>query len=315
MPPSHIDISGEEQFIASMHLKYDNLARESGVFVISACGFDSIPNDLGHVVLAQSMEGDVNSVESFLKLIIPPTLGTKINYGTWQSAIHMFHNYGEIEALHQKLSSEKLPESLPKLRSRGLLSYSEEAGAWVYPFVGPDKSIMGRTERARHFLDGERPAQVETYSIAPFGLISGVFMLFAMGFMKLMVSTRFGLGLLENHPRLFTMGAVSKEGPTLETAQNTNFKITLVGKGWKTKAAKHDTDPDREVTVKVSGKNVGYGSTSECMVQAAIMIVKEREKMPKSGGVYTPGYAFADTSLTKRLSENGVPFEVTVKDL
>ena len=72
----------------------------------------------------------------------------------------MFHNYGEIEALHQKLSSEKLPETLPKLRQRGLLSYSEEAGAWVYPFVGPDKSIMGRTERARHLLDGERPAQV-----------------------------------------------------------------------------------------------------------------------------------------------------------
>ena len=51
------------------------------------------------------------------------------------------------------------------------------------------------------------------------------------------------------------------------------------------------------------------------MVQAAIMIVKEREKMPKSGGVYTPGYAFANTSLAKKLSENGVPFEVTVKDL
>ena len=46
-------------------------------------------------------------------------------------------------------------------------------GAWVYPFVGPDKHIMRRTERARHLLDGERPAQVETYSIAPFGLISG----------------------------------------------------------------------------------------------------------------------------------------------
>ena len=77
--------------------------------------------------------------------------------------------------------------------------------------------------------------KIETYSIAPFGLISGVIMLFAMGFMKMMVSTRFGLRLLENHPRLFSMGAVSKEGPSLETAKNTNFKITLVGKGWKTK--------------------------------------------------------------------------------
>ena len=71
----------------------------------------------------------------------------------------------------------------------------------------------------------------------------------------------------------------------------------------------------REVTVKVSGKNLAYGSTSECMVQAAIMIVRESENMPSSGGVLTPGYAFANTSLAKRLTDNGVPFEVTVKDL
>ena len=51
------------------------------------------------------------------------------------------------------------------------------------------------------------------------------------------------------------------------------------------------------------------------MVQAAIMIVRERENMPKSGGVYSPGYAFANTTLSKRLTENEVPFEVTVKDL
>ena len=73
----------------------------------SACGFDSIPNDLGHVVLAQSMEGDVNSVESFIKIILPATLGTKLNYGTWHSAIVMFHNYGEIEELHRKLAEGK----------------------------------------------------------------------------------------------------------------------------------------------------------------------------------------------------------------
>ena len=156
---------------------------------------------------------------------------------------------------------------------------------------------------------------MEVYSIAPFGIISGLVMLLIMGIMKLFVSTRCGLRLLENHPKLFTLGTVSRDGPSLETAQNTNFEITLVGKGWKTKADKHESAPDRKVVVTVSGKNIAYGSTAECMVQAAIMIVKERERMPKSGGAYTPGYAFANTSLAKRLTENGVPFEATVKDL
>ena len=31
---SHIDISGEEQFIASMHLKYDDRAKEKDCYVI-----------------------------------------------------------------------------------------------------------------------------------------------------------------------------------------------------------------------------------------------------------------------------------------
>ena len=31
------------------------------------------------------------------KVIIPMNLGPKINYGTWHSAINMFHNSGEIE--------------------------------------------------------------------------------------------------------------------------------------------------------------------------------------------------------------------------
>ena len=49
-----------------------------------------------------------------MKVIIPPTLGPKLNYGTWHSAIHMFHNYGEIEEsewlshnLDSKLSAAK----------------------------------------------------------------------------------------------------------------------------------------------------------------------------------------------------------------
>ena len=39
----HVDVSGEPQYIDRMQLKYNEKAREKGVYVISACGFDSIP--------------------------------------------------------------------------------------------------------------------------------------------------------------------------------------------------------------------------------------------------------------------------------
>ena len=39
------------------------------------------------------------------------------------------------------------------------------------------------------------------------------------------------------------------------------------------------------------------------------------DKMPNAGGVYTPGYAFADTSLAERLTEKGVTFSTVVQEI
>lgn len=38
-----------------------------GVYVISACGLDSIPADLGVIFVQQNFTGTLNSVETFLK--------------------------------------------------------------------------------------------------------------------------------------------------------------------------------------------------------------------------------------------------------
>ena len=45
------------------------------------------------------------------------------------------------------------------------------------------------------------------------------------------------------------------------------------------------------------------------------MIVKEMDKLPNAGGVYTPGYAFSETSLTERLTERGVTFSSVVQEI
>ena len=37
--------------------------------------------------------------------------------------------------------------------------------------------------------------------------------------------------------------------------------------------------------------------------------------MPNAGGVYTPGYAFAETTLTDRLTEKGVTFSTITQKL
>lgn len=53
----HVDVSGEPQYMETMQLKYHKDAQEKGVYVVSACGFDSIPTDMGVVFLQEKFEG------------------------------------------------------------------------------------------------------------------------------------------------------------------------------------------------------------------------------------------------------------------
>ena len=54
----------------------------------------------------------------------------------------------------------------------------------------------------------------------------------------------------------------------------------------------------------VAGKNIGYGATCELVVQAAVVLLTETERIPGPGGVLTPGFAFADTSLVQRYNRH-----------
>ena len=45
------------QFIESMEQKYHEQAEEAGVFVVSACGFDSIPLDVGMRFTEENFSG------------------------------------------------------------------------------------------------------------------------------------------------------------------------------------------------------------------------------------------------------------------
>ncbi|KAG9462262.1 hypothetical protein GDO78_014501, partial [Eleutherodactylus coqui] len=53
-----VDISGEAQYLESMHLKYNDQAADNGVYIVGSCGFDSIPADLGILFTRNSMQGD-----------------------------------------------------------------------------------------------------------------------------------------------------------------------------------------------------------------------------------------------------------------
>lgn len=63
----HVDLSGEPYYMELMQLKYNDLAHEKGVYIVSACGFDSIPADIGVKFFEDKFDGEVHSIETYLK--------------------------------------------------------------------------------------------------------------------------------------------------------------------------------------------------------------------------------------------------------
>lgn len=100
-----------------MQLEYNALAQEKGVYIISACGFDSIPADMGTVFFERHFDGEVNSLETYLSTWVEGGNkgGASIHYGTWESAVYGLAHQNELRGLREKLYKEKLPTFEPRM--------------------------------------------------------------------------------------------------------------------------------------------------------------------------------------------------------
>jgi short subunit dehydrogenase-like uncharacterized protein len=310
----HVDISGEPQFLERMQLDYNTPAQEKKVYVVGACGFDSIPADMGTVFLEEKFQGQVNSVETYLKL--KASKGFHGHFATWQSAIYGFACAKELKPLRKKLFPERLPELRPRLRFRGTVHENPIVGSWCLPFPGSDRSVVMRSQR--YFLEKEkkRPVQMTAYVECP-SFFGAMIMIVSAAVFGILASFKFGRSLLENYPKIFSFGVFDHDGPSKEEMAETSFTLTLAGRGWDDKLAEptdvYKEDPNKELIVRVSGPEPGYVATPLFMVACALVVIREAEKMPSEGGVYAPGAAFAKTTLIERLTKRGILFETGLK--
>ncbi|KAK6182531.1 hypothetical protein SNE40_010193 [Patella caerulea] len=306
---SHIDISGEPQFLEKVQLLYHAKAKEAGVYVVGSCGFDSVPADMGTVYTKNNFPGDLNSIEAFLDLQTGSD-GITLNTGTFESAVYGFAAQSELPALRKSLFPSPLPKSNHRLPKRSVFK-SEEVDKWCVPFPGSDRSVVNRTQRYNYDVNKERPVQFVPYFCRP-GLISTILMI--------IFATVFGLlakiapSLLLKFPTFFSGGAFSPSGATKKQMEETSFTMTFYGKGYEKKIpdvdVQHEEAPTKTIVTRVAGPEPGYVATPICMVQSALVLIKERSKLPPGGGVYTPGAAFQNTSLIERLDKHNVKFTV-----
>ncbi|NEA52538.1 saccharopine dehydrogenase NADP-binding domain-containing protein, partial [Streptomyces sp. SID10815] len=63
-----VDLTGEPEFVDLVYVRHDARARETGARLVHACGFDSVPHDLGvYFTVGQLPEGVPLSVDGFVR--------------------------------------------------------------------------------------------------------------------------------------------------------------------------------------------------------------------------------------------------------
>ncbi|XP_071834619.1 saccharopine dehydrogenase-like oxidoreductase isoform X1 [Apostichopus japonicus] len=304
----HIDISGEIQFLEKLQLDYHETAKKAGVYIVEACGFDSIPSDLGVLFVKKQFPGILNSVEGYQASHHGPE-GTTLNFGTLNSAVHVVANRNEIKEIRERFHYAPLPECKPKLKPRGPLFYSDICGGWCIPLNSTDASVVNRSQRYLYETKKERPVQYrQSYTRRSFlSLMSFIFVMINIGILSIF---RCGRKLLSKYPKMFTFGVFSHEGPTEAQMATTSFTFTFRGRGFSSKSVEKSGKEDMAIITQVCGPEMAYVTTPIGMIQAGLTILKETSYLPDRGGVYTPAAAFHRTSLIDRCHKHGIKFSV-----
>jgi len=281
----YVDITGEPDFVDGLLDRHHAAALARGVRIVSCCGFDSIPHDLGALFTVEQLPRDAPiTVEGFVR-----AKGT-FSGGTWQSAIGAMGNLrGRPKRPREQASSGRKVRGIkPRIHHEGRL------GAWACPMPTIDPQIVLRSALALDiygpdFRYGHYVQIRSALSLA--GLVAGVGAVVA-------------LAQIPPARALLRKVRGSGEGPSAEERAKGSFKVTF-----------HGSSGDHRVVTRVSGGDPGYTETAKMVAESALCLALDGEKLsPRSsqGGVLTPAEAMGDV-LIERLQKAGIRFEVLEK--
>ncbi|MER6912139.1 saccharopine dehydrogenase NADP-binding domain-containing protein [Streptomyces sp. NPDC000594] len=281
----YLDLTGENEFVDLVYVHHEARARETGARLVHACGFDSVPGDLGvYFTVQQLPEGVPLSVDGFVS-----ASGT-FSGGTFASALNaMSRGRQTLRAAHQRRLHEPRVVGRRARSPIGGPRYSAETDAWALPLPLLDGRIITRSARSlprygpdfryRHY------AAVKTLPMAVGGLAA--------------VTALVGLAQLPAARRWFLSRLRPGEGPDAGRRAKSWFSVRFVGEGG-----------GRAVYTEVTGGDPGYDETAKIFAESALCLAFD--ELPPASGQVTPAAAMGDALLT-RLQKAGIRFRVAAR--
>ncbi|MET9086519.1 saccharopine dehydrogenase NADP-binding domain-containing protein [Streptomyces sp. NPDC004237] len=278
----YLDLCGEPEFVDLMYVRHDARARETGARLVHACGFDSVPHDLGaYFTVRQLPEGVPLTVDGFV------TADATFSGGTFASALDQFARPRQMVAAARDRARHE-----PRLVGRraaaptGVPRFASEVGSWALPLPTIDAQIVRRSAKA---LDRYGPdfryrhyAAVKHLPVALGGLaaVGAVAAAAQVAPARRWLSDRLKPG----------------DGPSAEKRARSWFTVRFVGEGG-----------GRRVFTEVSGGDPGYGETAKMFAEGALSLALD--DLPPTAGQVTTAQAMGD-ALTERLRAAGIGFRV-----
>jgi short subunit dehydrogenase-like uncharacterized protein len=283
----YLDLCGEPIWMRQMIDKYEAAAKSSGARIVFSCGFDSLPFELGTVVVQEEAKRVFGAPAARVKGRVRDMRGT-LSGGTAASARATFEAVAKDLSLVAML---KDPFALtpgfkgPKQPPGSKPVFEEDLQSWAAPFMMA--LINTRNVHRSNMLLG-----------FPYGkeFVYDEMVLTGAG-EKGEANAR--LVMAANTEKTGPGAPKPGEGPSKEERENGLYDLLYVA-----------IAPDgRQVRAVVKGdRDPGYGSTSKMISECAICLLRDTPDVP--AGIWTPGAAMGD-KLIKRLTDHaGLTFEV-----
>ncbi|WTW97557.1 saccharopine dehydrogenase NADP-binding domain-containing protein [Streptomycetaceae bacterium NBC_01309] len=276
----YLDLTGEPEFVDRMFVAHHETAVRTGARLVHACGFDSVPHDLGVLFTMGLLPAGVPvRVEGRVRA------GGSISGGTFASALTAFSRLRSARAAaHARRRVDKGPHGRRARAVEGKPRRDRETGGWLVPLPTIDPQIVARSARA---LESYGPDFSYTHYASVRRLPTAVAGAAGVG----------SLVLLAQVPpvrRALQTRLAPGHGPAPARRAKAWFSVRFVADGG-----------GKRVVTEVRGGDPGYDETAKMLAEAALCLAFDQ--VPKTSGQVTTAVAMGD-ALIGRLRRAGIEF-------